>query len=79
MDSIMHASWKRCDDFAKSVFNGLADEGHGHYHQRLKEYSASSEGIPKVESAKKSSNKQNKSSKEKTARKVSPYLAMKYQ
>ena len=77
LGKLMDTSWKRCDDFAKSVFNGLADEGRGHYRQRLKEYRASSEGLPKVGSAKVSSNKKNKSVEKKNARKVSPGLAMK--
>eukprot|EP00581_Thalassiosira_minuscula_P029471 CAMPEP_0183761282 /NCGR_PEP_ID=MMETSP0739-20130205/8334_1 /TAXON_ID=385413 /ORGANISM="Thalassiosira miniscula, Strain CCMP1093" /LENGTH=407 /DNA_ID=CAMNT_0025999399 /DNA_START=95 /DNA_END=1318 /DNA_ORIENTATION=- len=38
MGKIMNSSWKSCDDFAKSVFNELAEEGREQYRQRVDEY-----------------------------------------
>eukprot|EP00581_Thalassiosira_minuscula_P009817 CAMPEP_0183702496 /NCGR_PEP_ID=MMETSP0737-20130205/577_1 /TAXON_ID=385413 /ORGANISM="Thalassiosira miniscula, Strain CCMP1093" /LENGTH=387 /DNA_ID=CAMNT_0025929111 /DNA_START=161 /DNA_END=1327 /DNA_ORIENTATION=+ len=38
LGEIMSASWKSCDDFTKSVFSELAEEGREHYRQRLKDY-----------------------------------------
>ena len=34
----MNASWKGCDDIARSVFDDLAEEGRRHYQMRLREY-----------------------------------------
>ncbi|KAL7531796.1 hypothetical protein ACHAXR_004239 [Thalassiosira sp. AJA248-18] len=38
MNKIMCASWKAIDDFARSVFEELAEEGRGVYHKRVAEY-----------------------------------------
>ena len=35
MGKLMNTSWKSCDDFAKSVFSELSEEGRKHYHQRV--------------------------------------------
>jgi len=47
LGKLMNASWKNCDDVAKTVFNELADEGRDLYRGRLKDYNdrASSMGI----------------------------------
>ena len=41
LGKLMNVSWQNCDDFAKSVFSELADEGRELYKQRLAEYNAS--------------------------------------
>ena len=41
LGKLMNESWQNCDDFAKSVFSELADEGRELYKQRLAEYNAS--------------------------------------
>ena len=38
MNKIMCASWKSIDDFARSVFEELAEEGRGMYLKRIAEY-----------------------------------------
>eukprot|EP00571_Detonula_confervacea_P013988 CAMPEP_0172305190 /NCGR_PEP_ID=MMETSP1058-20130122/6527_1 /TAXON_ID=83371 /ORGANISM="Detonula confervacea, Strain CCMP 353" /LENGTH=427 /DNA_ID=CAMNT_0013016713 /DNA_START=20 /DNA_END=1303 /DNA_ORIENTATION=+ len=38
LGKLMNSSWKSCDDFAKSVFHELAEEGRELYRRRLKEY-----------------------------------------
>eukprot|EP00581_Thalassiosira_minuscula_P017626 CAMPEP_0183717810 /NCGR_PEP_ID=MMETSP0737-20130205/11284_1 /TAXON_ID=385413 /ORGANISM="Thalassiosira miniscula, Strain CCMP1093" /LENGTH=404 /DNA_ID=CAMNT_0025947287 /DNA_START=240 /DNA_END=1454 /DNA_ORIENTATION=- len=37
---LMNASWKKCDEFSKKVFNELSEEGRDYYRKRLKEYNA---------------------------------------
>ena len=41
LGKLMNTSWQSCDDFAKSVFNELADEGRELYKQRMKKYNDS--------------------------------------
>ena len=41
LGKLMNRSWQSCDDFAKSVFTELADEGRELYKQRMKKYNAS--------------------------------------
>ena len=41
LGKLMNVTWQNCDDFAKSVFSELADEGRELYKQRLAEYNAS--------------------------------------
>ena len=38
LGKLMNTSWKDCDDFAKSVFRELAEEGRRDYRQRLEKY-----------------------------------------
>ena len=41
LGKLMNTSWQNCDDFSKSVFNELADEGRELYKQRMKKYNDS--------------------------------------
>ena len=41
LGKLMNTSWQSCDDFSKSVFNELADEGRELYKQRMKKYNES--------------------------------------
>jgi len=59
----MNNSWKTVDEFAKEVFNDLAEEGRNMYRERLKNYNdyASRMGLPKEETkAKKKKSKKRK-------------------
>ena len=38
LEKVMNASWKGCDELARSVFSNLAKEGRRHYKMRLREY-----------------------------------------
>mmetsp|Transcript_26253 Transcript_26253/g.44793 ORF Transcript_26253/g.44793 Transcript_26253/m.44793 type:complete len:386 (+) Transcript_26253:158-1315(+) len=75
LGKLMNASWKRCDDFAKSVFTALAEEGRAHYRKALKEYDASVKEFHKELNDKASLTK--KSSKKKGGGKVSSVLSKK--
>jgi len=45
MGKLMNTSWKSCDDFAKSVFNELSEEGRKRYRQRVQDYNAQSQSF----------------------------------
>ena len=64
LGKLMNTSWKACDDFARTVFHELAEEGRQAYRLRLKEYNeyAARMGLPKEETKakKKKSSKKNK-------------------
>ncbi|KAL7537834.1 hypothetical protein ACHAXR_008107 [Thalassiosira sp. AJA248-18] len=47
LGKVMNASWKNCDDFAKSVFKELAEEGREMYRQRLNEWEAMTKSAKK--------------------------------
>ena len=38
LGKVMNASWKGCNELARSVFDDLAKEGWRHYQMRLREY-----------------------------------------
>ena len=38
LGKVMNASWKGCNELARSVFDDLAEEGRRHYKMRLREY-----------------------------------------
>jgi hypothetical protein len=38
LGKLMNTSWKNCDDFSKSVFKELSDQGREHYHTRMMAY-----------------------------------------
>lgn len=40
LGKLMNTSWKNCDDFSKSVFKELSDQGREHYHKRMMAYQA---------------------------------------
>ncbi|KAL9187205.1 hypothetical protein ACHAXT_010925 [Thalassiosira profunda] len=42
LGKLMNAAWMECDEFAKTVFGELADEGREVYHQKMREYHAAS-------------------------------------
>jgi len=63
LGKLMNNSWKTVDEFAKEVFNDLAEEGRNMYRERLKNYNdyASRMGLPKEETkAKKKKSKKRK-------------------
>ena len=63
LGKLMNNSWKTVDDFAKEVFNDLAEEGRNMYREKLKDYNdyASRMGLPKEETkAKKKKSKKRK-------------------
>ena len=63
LGKLMNNSWKTVDEFAKEVFNDLAEEGRNMYREKLKEYNdyASRMGLPKEETkAKKKKSKKRK-------------------
>ena len=37
LGKVMNALWKGCNELAKLVFDGLAEEGRRHYKMRLRE------------------------------------------
>ena len=70
LGKLMNTSWKACDDFARTVFHELAEEGRQAYRLRLKEYNeyAARMGLPKEET--KAAKKKKKSSSKKNKRKA---------
>ena len=66
LGKLMNTSWKDCDDFAKSVFRELAEEGRRDYRQRLEKYNDYLSRNPHAaaaEDAKKNAKKNNKLAK----------------
>ena len=65
LGKLMNTSWKDCDDFAKSVFRELAEEGRRDYRQRSAEYNAYLSSNPQAaeEDAKKKNAKKDKLAK----------------
>ena len=63
----MNDSWKQCDEFARGVFNELAEDGREMYRNKLKEYNdyAAKMGLPKedTKAAKKKKGKSKKGKK----------------
>ena len=55
MNTIMCASWKSIDDFTRSVFNELAEEGRRMYRKRVAEYEENFQPSPKKKKIKPSS------------------------
>ena len=66
LGKLMNTSWKECDEFAKSVFRELAEEGRGKYQQRMKEYQARKR-VMDYAKAMATKPKKKKSSKKKTS------------
>src|SRR5210317_1721892 len=52
LGKLMNTSWKDCDDFAKSVFRDLAEEGRRDYYQRMEKYNAYLSSNPQAAAAK---------------------------
>jgi len=74
MGKLMNTSWKSCDDFAKSVFNELSEEGRKRYRQRVQDYNAQSQSLEfdkAMPTFKKKSTKKKLSTKKKIAAKAS--------
>ena len=65
LGKLMNTSWQDCDDFAKSVFRELAEEGRRDYRQRLEKYNAYLSSNPQAaeDDAKKKNAKKDKLSK----------------
>ena len=51
LGKLMNTSWQDCDDFAKSVFRELAEEGRRDYRQRLEKYNAYLSSNPQAAAA----------------------------
>ena len=47
LGKLMNTSWRDCDEFAKSVFQELADEGRKKYRQRIKQYTKDKKSLEK--------------------------------
>ena len=60
LGKLMNTSWQNCDDFSKSVFNELADEGRELYKQRMKKYNDSRATLEEEHRAKVVHNAKNK-------------------
>mmetsp|Transcript_31390 Transcript_31390/g.58040 ORF Transcript_31390/g.58040 Transcript_31390/m.58040 type:complete len:428 (-) Transcript_31390:246-1529(-) len=74
MGKLMNSSWQSCDDFAKSVFNELSEEGRKRYRQRVQDYNAQSQSLEfdkAMPTFKKKSTKKKLSTKKKIAAKAS--------
>ena len=65
LGKLMNTSWKDCDEFAKSIFRELAEEGRRDYRQRLEKYNAYLSSNPQAaeDDAKKKNAKKDKLSK----------------
>ena len=67
LGKLMNDSWKQCDEFARGVFNELAEDGREMYRNKLKEYNdyAAKMGLPKedTKAAKKKKGKSKKGKK----------------
>jgi len=74
LGKIMNSSWKNCDEYAKLVFNELAEEGRNRYRLRLKDFNALSKNS---ENAKTTSMDEKKSTKIKKKLPIKKRIAVK--
>eukprot|EP00579_Thalassiosira_antarctica_P033131 CAMPEP_0202002726 /NCGR_PEP_ID=MMETSP0905-20130828/8496_1 /ASSEMBLY_ACC=CAM_ASM_000554 /TAXON_ID=420261 /ORGANISM="Thalassiosira antarctica, Strain CCMP982" /LENGTH=418 /DNA_ID=CAMNT_0048559713 /DNA_START=57 /DNA_END=1313 /DNA_ORIENTATION=+ len=80
MGKLMNSSWQSCDDFAKSVFNELSEEGRKRYRQRVQDYNAQSKSFEfakAIPTYRKKSTKKKLPTKKNIAAKVSPLPLLK--
>ena len=76
LGKLMNTSWKECDEFAKSVFRELAEDGREKYQQRMKEYQARKR-VMDYAKAITTKPKKKKSSKKKTSSTKTNYESIK--
>ena len=79
LGKLMNTSWQDCDDFAKSVFRELAEEGRRDYRQRLEKYNAYLSSNPQAaeDDAKKKNAKKDKLSKKASSASSLPVVELK--